>query len=134
MNKHNENDVAEPSRRRLLKGVGALGRACPGGGCPVAHAAKPQSAPGTLSPNARMETQPFYGEHQSGILTPQQASMMLVAFDSLASDKADLERLFRLLTTRIAFLTAGGPAPERRTRVCRQWTPAFWGRLSPRIT
>jgi deferrochelatase/peroxidase EfeB len=38
--------------------------------------------------------------------------MMLVAFDSLASDKADLERLFRLLTTRIAFLTAGGPAPE----------------------
>ncbi len=59
-----------------------------------------------------METQPFYGEHQSGILTPQQASMMLVAFDSLASDKADLERLFRLLTTRIAFLTAGGPAPD----------------------
>lgn len=38
--------------------------------------------------------------------------MMLVAFDSLASDKADLERLFRLLTTRIAFLTAGGPAPD----------------------
>jgi deferrochelatase/peroxidase EfeB len=65
----------------------------------VAHAAKPQSAPGTLSPDARMETQPFYGEHQAGILTPQQASMMLVAFDSLASDKADLERLFRLLTT-----------------------------------
>ena len=113
MNKHNENDVVEPSRRRLLKGVGALGGALAlAGGCPVAHAAKPQSAPGTLSPNARMETQPFYGEHQSGILTPQQASMMLVAFDSLASDKADLERLFRLLTTRIAFLTAGGPAPD----------------------
>ena len=33
--------------------------------------------------------------------------VVLVAFDSLASDKADLERLFRLLTTRIAFLTAG---------------------------
>jgi len=113
MNKHSENDVVEPSRRRLLKGVGALGGALAlAGGCPVAHAAKPQSAPGTLSPNARMETQPFYGEHQSGILTPQQASMMLVAFDSLASDKADLERLFRLLTTRIAFLTAGGPAPD----------------------
>ena len=112
MNKHSENDVVEPSRRRLLKGVGALGGALAlAGGCPVAHAAKPQSAPGTLSPNARMETQPFYGEHQSGILTPQQASMMLVAFDSLASDKADLERLFRLLTTRIA----------------------FWGRSSPRI-
>ncbi|VDZ88416.1 Dyp-type peroxidase family protein [Lelliottia amnigena] len=59
-----------------------------------------------------METQPFYGEHQGGILTPQQAAMMVVAFDSLASDKADLERLFRVLTKRIAFLTAGGPAPE----------------------
>jgi deferrochelatase/peroxidase EfeB len=35
-----------------------------------------------------------------------------VAFDVLASDKADLERLFRLLTQRIAFLTKGGPAPD----------------------
>lgn len=38
--------------------------------------------------------------------------MMLVAFDVLAADKADLERLFRLLTQRIAFLTRGGPAPD----------------------
>ncbi len=113
MNKHDEYDVAEPSRRRLLKGVGALGGALAlAGGCPVAHAAKPQSAPGTLSPDARMETQPFYGPHQAGILTPQQASMMLVAFDVLASDKSELERLFRLLTQRIAFLTTGGPAPD----------------------
>lgn len=35
--------------------------------------------------------------------------MMLVAFDVLAADKADLERLFRLLTQRIAFLTRGRP-------------------------
>ncbi|MCV2514137.1 twin-arginine translocation signal domain-containing protein, partial [Leclercia pneumoniae] len=27
MNKHDEYDVAQPSRRRLLKGVGALGGA-----------------------------------------------------------------------------------------------------------
>lgn len=113
MNDKEEYGVSEPSRRRLLKGMGALGGALAlAGGCPVAHAAKPQSAPGTLSPNARMEKQPFYGEHQAGILTPQQASMMLVAFDVLASDKADLQRLFRLLTQRIAFLTEGGPAPE----------------------
>ncbi|MCU6671021.1 iron uptake transporter deferrochelatase/peroxidase subunit [Enterobacteriaceae bacterium H4N4] len=113
MNKHDDNDVAEPSRRRLLKGVGVLGGALAlAGGCPVAHAAKPQSAPGTLSPDARMETQPFYGPHQAGILTPQQASMMLVAFDVLASDKSELERLFRLLTQRIDFLTTGGPAPD----------------------
>ncbi len=109
MNKFDEADLAQPSRRRLLKGVGALALA---GGCPMAQAAKPNSAPGTLSPDARMEKQPFWGVHQAGILTPQQASMMLVAFDVLASDRADLQRLFKLLTARIAFLTTGGPAPE----------------------
>ncbi|EEW7551812.1 Dyp-type peroxidase [Escherichia albertii] len=109
MQYEDENGVNEPSRRRLLKGIGALALA---GSCPVTHAQKPQSAPGTLSPDARNEKQPFYGEHQAGILTPQQAAMMLVAFDVLASDKADLERLFRLLTQRFAFLTQGGAAPE----------------------
>lgn len=113
MSDYDLSGVDEPSRRRLLKHIGALGGALVvGGGCPVAHAAKPQSAPGTLSPDARMETQPFYGSHQAGILTPQQAAMMLVAFDVLASDKAGLERLLRLLTRRFAFLTAGGPAPQ----------------------
>lgn len=113
MTQSKQHDVTEPSRRRLLKNIGALGGALAlTGGCPVAHAAKPQSAPGTLSPDARMETQPFHGQHQAGILTPQQASMMIVAFDVLASDKDDLKRLFTLLTDRIAFLTTGGPAPE----------------------
>jgi len=113
MTQSKSHDVTEPSRRRLLKNIGALGGALAlTGGCPVAHAAKPQSAPGTLSPDARMETQPFHGLHQAGVLTPQQASMMLVAFDVLASDKADLTRLFKLLTDRITFLTTGGPAPD----------------------
>ncbi|SFT56530.1 deferrochelatase/peroxidase EfeB [Kosakonia arachidis] len=113
MKQHDDHGVSEPSRRRLLKGMGALGGALAiAGGCPVAHAAKSQSAPGTLSPDSRMEKQPFLGVHQAGILTPQQASMMLVAFDVLAADKTDLERLFRLLTQRITFLTSGGPAPD----------------------
>ncbi|HBU8443840.1 TPA: twin-arginine translocation signal domain-containing protein, partial [Klebsiella pneumoniae] len=47
-------DVNEPSRRRLLKGIGALGGALAiTGGCPVAHAAKAESSPGTLTPDAR---------------------------------------------------------------------------------
>lgn len=42
--------INEPSRRRLLKGIGALGGALAlTGGCPVAHAAK-KSSPGTVSP------------------------------------------------------------------------------------
>ncbi|EMM0378604.1 deferrochelatase/peroxidase EfeB [Pluralibacter gergoviae] len=106
-------EAAEPARRRLLKSMGALGGALAlTGGCPVAHGAPAQSAPGTLSPDARMEKQPFHGLHQAGVLTPQQAAMMIVAFDVLAADKADLERLFRLLTDRIRFLTSGGPIPD----------------------
>ena len=106
-------EAAEPARRRLLKSMGALGGALAlTGGCPVAHGAPAQSAPGTLSPDARMEKQPFHGLHQAGVLTPQQAAMMIVAFDVLAADKADLERLFRLLTERIRFLTSGGPIPD----------------------
>lgn len=106
-------EAAEPARRRLLKSMGALGGALAlTGGCPVAHGAPAQSAPGTLSPDARMEKQLFHGLHQAGVLTPQQAAMMIVAFDVLAADKADLERLFRLLTDRIRFLTSGGPIPD----------------------
>lgn len=107
-----KNDAAQPSRRRLLQGLGMLGGAAAlGGGCPFHTAAADSFSPGTVAPNLRQQSQPFYGAHQAGIVTPQQASMMLVAFDVLASDKAELERLFRLLTDRFAFLTQGGPAP-----------------------
>lgn len=106
--------VLQPARRRLLKGMGIVGGALAvSGGCPL-HAAEqraPSFSPGTLDPGSRRERQPFYGLHQAGIITPQQAAMMLVSFDVLASDKADLIRLFTLLTQRIAFLTGGGKAP-----------------------
>ena len=106
-------DAAMTSRRRLLKGMGILsGALAVGGGCPV-HAAPDDKSfsPGALSPTARQEAQPYHGPHQAGITTPQQAAMMLVAFDVLATDKTDLERLFRLLDQRIQFLTKGGKAP-----------------------
>ena len=113
MEENSKHGDHQPGRRRLLKGLGALGGALAvAGGCPVAHAAKQETSPGTLPPDARMEKQPFYGVHQAGVLTPQQAAMTLVAFDVLASDKADLERLFKLLTARFDFLTTGGPAPD----------------------
>ncbi|WP_312242131.1 iron uptake transporter deferrochelatase/peroxidase subunit [Pantoea sp.] len=105
-------EVAKPSRRRLLQGLGLLsGAAAVTGGCPF-HAAADSFSPGTAAPDARYQAQPCYGAHQAGIVTPQQAAMMLVAFDVLAEDKAGLTRLFTLLTQRIAFLTQGGVAPQ----------------------
>lgn len=107
-----QSDAAMPSRRRLLKGLGLLsGAAAVGGGCPVSGAAAESFSPGAVSPSAREERQPFYGAHQAGVTTPQQAAMMLVAFDVLVDDKAGLTQLFQLLTERIAFLTQGGEAP-----------------------
>lgn len=113
-NHHNQhrNSAASPSRRRWLKGVGAMGTVL------ALHSAKVAAAPSvsapvasdTTSTDARWQRQAFYGLRQSGITTPQQANMMLASFDVLATDKNDLSRLFHLLTERIAFLTTGGQA------------------------
>ena len=42
--------------------------------------------------------------------TPQPAAALIAGFDVLAEDRAGLERLFRTLTERIAFLMQGGEA------------------------
>ena len=88
---------------------------------------------GTLAPgdDGTQDSQPFYGLHQSGVITPQPAAALIVSFDVLAEDRAGLERLFRTLTERIAFLMKGGEAatldpkyPAARLR------PAWAERLS----
>ena len=53
------------------------------------------------------ERQPFYGVHQAGVVTPRPETGMVAAFDVLASTPADIVRLFRTLTARIAFLMHG---------------------------
>ena len=79
------------------------------------------NAPHDFDNDGTREAQPFYGEHQSGIVNPQPAAAIVAAFDVLASSRADLQRLFETLTDRIAFLTKGGliatanpqmPAPD----------------------
>jgi deferrochelatase/peroxidase EfeB len=67
---------------------------------------------GTLAPgdDGTQDSQPFYGLHQSGVITPQPAAALIASFDVLAEDRPGLERLFRTLTQRIAFLMQGGEA------------------------
>lgn len=51
MTQQKPRDVNEPSRRRLLKGIGALGGALAiSGGCPMAQAAKAESSPARSHP------------------------------------------------------------------------------------
>jgi deferrochelatase/peroxidase EfeB len=97
-----------PSRRSLLK----LGAATSMASFGIAEPADLQAAE-TDDTETAHQTQPFFGVHQSRIVTPQPAAAAVVAFDVLAKNRADLERLFRTLTERIAFLMIGGPIPAR---------------------
>ena len=98
-----------PSRRALLIGAGlAGGAAVLSGGDAGAVQASGIAPPDN---DSTLDTQPFYGEHQSGILNPQPPSAIIVSFDVLASDRAGLRQLFQDLTKRIAFLTKGGEIP-----------------------
>lgn len=105
---NNSEELASPSRRSLLMGLGAAGGALALGGLASRSALAAPKPAAILPDDAKLQKQPFYGQYQSGITTPQQAAMMLVAFDILATNKADLTRLFKLLTERCVFLMQGG--------------------------
>lgn len=118
-------------RRRVLMGMGAAGVALAGSAlsCPAMAAATAQvtEAPSSDKTEDRHD---FHGVHQTGIVTPRPASGMLVAFDVLASDRDDLERLFRTLNQRIAFLMKGGPVAQIDPKL----PPPDSGILGPVVT
>ena len=116
-------------RRSLLMGLGlgALGTLAP-----AAHAegAAPQRNVDD-APHGQAETAaqsvPFHGPHQAGIVTPRPANGIVAAFDMVATSLDDVEAMLRRLTERAAFLTQGGPVPERDPRL----PPADSGLLGP---
>lgn len=118
-----------PSRRALLLGVGATG---------VAGVLAPQSAQALSSDNVTTapeseklhESQPFYGQHQPGIVTPRPAAGLVASFDVLARDRAELERMFKLLTERAEFLMKGGRPPVLDAK----FPPSDSGILGPVVT
>ncbi|MES2532367.1 MAG: iron uptake transporter deferrochelatase/peroxidase subunit [Pseudomonadota bacterium] len=107
---------ASPPRRRLLGQLGVASAAL--AGLSAARAAAPSGPPEGPAAGAQVtdapqssHTQdrvPYIGRHQAGIVTPRPTAGMIASFFVLAENRADLERLFRTLTERIAFLTQGG--------------------------
>ena len=89
------------------------------------------SPAGTLPPgdDGTQDNQPFHGLHQSGVTTPQPAAALIASFDALADGRANLERLFRTLTERTAFLMKGGEAPTLDQR----YPPPDSGLLGPNV-
>ncbi|WP_213940477.1 iron uptake transporter deferrochelatase/peroxidase subunit [Pseudomonas sp. dw_612] len=117
-------------RRRVLMGMGAAGVALAGTAlsCPaMAASSQVTEAPSSEKTEDRHT---FYGKHQTGIVTPRPASGMLVSFDVLAADRDDLERLFRTLNERIAFLMKGGAVAQ----VDPKLPPVDSGILGPVVT
>lgn len=115
-----------PGRRGLLLGLGSAGAAAA-----VRAATLPDNRPALPieEANGTADIVPFYGPHQAGITTPQPAAALLAAFDVLAEDRAELADMFRLLTERCAFLTAGGTVAELEPKL----PPLDSGVLGPRV-
>ncbi|MGI4796226.1 MAG: iron uptake transporter deferrochelatase/peroxidase subunit [Janthinobacterium lividum] len=115
-----------PGRRGLLLGLGSAGAAAA-----VRAATLPDNRPDLPVEEAdgTADIVSFYGPHQAGITTPQPAAALLAAFDVLAEDRAELVDMFRLLTERCAFLTAGGAVAELDPKL----PPLDSGVLGPRV-
>ena len=125
------NPPVDAQRRRVLLGLGAAGAALAGSGlsCPVMAAAPAQVTEAPKSEKTQ-DRHDYHGQHQVGIVTPRPAAGMVVAFDVLASDREDLERLFRTLDERIRFLMTGGPVEQ----VDPKLPPVDSGILGPVVT
>lgn len=113
-----------PGRRLLLRGLAATPAA-------LIATARADTLPDdrAVEEESTEQRQPFFGAHQAGIVTPQPAAALVASFDVLAETRADLERMFRTLTQRVAFLTTGGEIPS----VDPKLPPLDSGLMGPRV-
>jgi len=118
---------SSPARRKLLGiGVGALAAAPAVGALAQDFGGQVTDAPQSLHTRDHV---PFRGAHQAGVTTPRPGAGMIASFFVLADTRDDLERLFRILTERVAFLTTGGRQPDLDPRM----PPAGSGILGPDV-
>ncbi len=94
-----------PSRRGFLAGVSGL--AAGAAATPVLAAPKA----GDVAPRGASE--PFYGRHQSGIVTPAQSHCYVASFDIVTTDKTAVAAMLQRWTEASARMTAGLPAQPR---------------------
>ncbi|WP_275956551.1 iron uptake transporter deferrochelatase/peroxidase subunit [Nonomuraea sediminis] len=96
--------TSQTDRRSFMKAVF-------GTGAMLATGAVTASSTASSAEAAVPSAVAFHGPHQAGVVTPPQRAAAFVSFDVIAADKAELAELFKTITARARFLTAGG-APE----------------------
>jgi deferrochelatase/peroxidase EfeB len=92
-----------PGRRSVIRGTLLVGAGVVGGGV-IGGFAEPAIASAASGGN---NTEPFYGTHQSGILTDTQRQTVLASFDLTSDDRADLVALLKAWTRLGAELAQG---------------------------
>jgi deferrochelatase/peroxidase EfeB len=103
----NPGTAAPIGRRSLLRAAGIGGvTAAAAAGSGFAVARDPAAA--SESPIPTRTVPAFYGTHQAAILAPSSPATMVLSLDVTATSRTELTDLFRALTARAAFLTAGG--------------------------
>ncbi|MFD2368830.1 iron uptake transporter deferrochelatase/peroxidase subunit [Brevibacillus sp. GCM10020057] len=99
------------TRRDALKlaGVGGIGLLVGAGGMRAFMQPQPSAASvdASVDSDAVKGIVPFYGKHQSGIITPMQDFICMGAFDVTATALADVRKLFQSWTVAAARMTEG---------------------------
>jgi deferrochelatase/peroxidase EfeB len=113
--------AAEPAgtpRRRafLLGGLGAgvAGAVAGAAGGYAYRATRPASAGQQALADAEagvLPPVPFHGKYQAGILPPAARQTAVISLNATADGRGELIQLFRTITDRARFLTAGGTPP-----------------------
>ena len=113
--------MAAPGRRSFLRGAltagvsaGVAGAAAGAAGGYAYRGSRTQPATAQTAEaleTGRLPAVPFHGRYQAGILPAPQRQTVMVAFNATADGRAELADLFRTLTSRARFLTAGGTPP-----------------------
>jgi deferrochelatase/peroxidase EfeB len=112
-------DTPRATRRGLLTAGAGLMAA---GASFAGSAAARVTTDGAAAPVGQVE--PFWGAHQSGIVTPAQSHTYFAAFDLIATKREDVVGILRRWTAAAARMTAGLPAGLDPTAKADSQAPA----------
>jgi deferrochelatase/peroxidase EfeB len=99
-----------PSRRGFLKKGGAAVAAGASLGASLASPAAQAKPHSVAIADPQLVVVPFYGDHQAGVVTPQQSHTYVAALDLTTEKREDVIALLRTWTETAARLTQGGTA------------------------